>query len=238
MSDVFIFATRHVEGRQQEYVKSLAAAVAIPSVSADPARRSDCLRMIEHYRAMMAKLGIENETRDLGQQQLKDGGTIPLPPAVLGKYGSDPAKKTVGIYGHLDVQPAKKEDGWNTDPWTLTEIDNKLYGRGSTDDKGPALSWLWIVEAHQELGLELPVNLIFCLEAMEESGSEGLEAMLLTESGSTGYFAPVHCWCISDNSSRVHHKLHTLNDLLEGGRNTSDRTSDHIRDAASAAGRV
>ena len=47
----------------------------------------------------------------------------------------DPAKKTLLVYGHLDVQPATKEDGWDTDPWVLTEKDGKLYGRGSTDDK-------------------------------------------------------------------------------------------------------
>ena len=47
----------------------------------------------------------------------------------------DATKKTLLVYGHLDVQPAAKEDGWDTDPWVLTEKDGKLYGRGSTDDK-------------------------------------------------------------------------------------------------------
>ena len=47
----------------------------------------------------------------------------------------DATKKTLLVYGHLDVQPAAKEDGWDTDPWLLTEKDGKLYGRGSTDDK-------------------------------------------------------------------------------------------------------
>jgi nonspecific dipeptidase len=188
----------YVDGRQSEYISRLAAAVAIPSVSAEPEHRGDCLRMIKHYQEWMDKLGIQNETRDLGQQILRDGSSIQLPPAILGKLGSDPSKKTVGIYGHLDVQPAKKEDGWNTDPWVLTEVDGKLYARGSTDDKGPALSWLWVIEAHQALGKELPVNLIFCLEAMEESGSEGLEALLQAEG--SGYFAKVDVWCISDNN--------------------------------------
>ena len=32
-----------------------------------------------------------------------------------------------------------QEDGWDTDPFVLTEVDGKLYGRGSTDDKGPVL---------------------------------------------------------------------------------------------------
>jgi len=38
-----------------------------------------------------------------------------------------------------------KEDGWDTDPFTLTEVNGRLYGRGSTDDKGPVLSWLWVI---------------------------------------------------------------------------------------------
>ena len=47
----------------------------------------------------------------------------------------DPAKKTLLVYGHLDVQPAALEDGWDTEPFVLTEVNGKLYGRGSTDDK-------------------------------------------------------------------------------------------------------
>ena len=39
---------------------------------------------------------------------MEDGQVIPLPPILLGHLGNDPKKKTVCIYGHLDVQPAKK----------------------------------------------------------------------------------------------------------------------------------
>jgi acetylornithine deacetylase/succinyl-diaminopimelate desuccinylase-like protein len=39
------------------------------------------------------------------------------------------------VYGHYDVQPALKSDGWTFDPFTLHEHDGKLFGRGSTDDK-------------------------------------------------------------------------------------------------------
>ena len=58
-------------------------------------------------------------------------------------------------------------------------MDGKLFGRGSTDDKGPVLCWLNCIEAHQELGLEIPVNLKFCFEGMEESGSEGLDDLIM-----------------------------------------------------------
>ena len=103
------------------------------------------------------------------------------------------------MYGHLDVQPAQKEDGWNTDPFVLTEIDEKLYGRGSTDDKGPALSWLWVVEAYQELGKELPVNIKLMYEGLEESGGEGIEELIRELAKPGSVLDDVDFFCISDN---------------------------------------
>lgn len=49
-------------------------------------------------------LGVTTVFKDLGQQTLQ-GKRINLPPAILGKLGEDPKKKTVLIYGHYDVQP-------------------------------------------------------------------------------------------------------------------------------------
>jgi nonspecific dipeptidase len=111
-------------------------------------------------------------------QTLPDGSQIPLPPLVFGRLGNDPNKKTVLIYGHLDVQPAAIEDGWDSEPFVLTERDGKLWGRGSTDDKGPVLDWINALEAYKELGQEVPINLKFCFEGMEESGSENLDEEL------------------------------------------------------------
>ena len=125
-----------------------------------------------------------------------------LPPILLAEFkateNSD-TKKTVCCYAHLDVQPAAKEDGWDSDPFILTERDDKLYGRGSTDDKGPALSWLWVIEAHRKLGVSLPVNIKLMFEGMEESGSDGMfEAIqLLSKEGK--FLNDVDFFCISDN---------------------------------------
>jgi nonspecific dipeptidase len=116
---------------------------------------------------------------------------------IFATFGSDPKKKTVLIYGHLDVQPAKKEDGWDTEPFKLTDIDGKLYGRGATDDKGPVLGWIHAIEAYQEQKVEIPVNIKFVLEAMEESGSEGLERLLNNEKNA--FLKGVDMVCISDN---------------------------------------
>lgn len=87
---------------------------------------------------------------------------------MLGRYGNDPKKTTVCVYGHYDVQPAAKEDGWSSEPFVLQEdAEGRMLGRGSTDDKGPILGWIWVLDAHKKLGLELPVNLVLLFEGME-----------------------------------------------------------------------
>ena len=55
--------------------------------------------------------------------------------------------------------PHSQEDGWDTDPFVLTEIKGKMYGRGSTDDKGPVLAWLNVIEAYRALGQDIPINI-------------------------------------------------------------------------------
>lgn len=106
-------------------------------------------------------------------------------------------KKTVLIYGHLDVQPAAVSDGWDTEPFVLTEKNGNLYGRGSTDDKGPVLDWINAIEAYKELDQDIPINLKFCFEGMEESGSEGLDSELAKRKDT--FLKDVDYVCISDN---------------------------------------
>lgn len=186
----------YVDEHQDLYVQRLSDAVAIQSVSGwtYPPYRDNIVRMINQVKDELISLGGEVELADLGVQH---GANIPLPPVLLGILGKDPAKKTLCVYGHLDVQPAKLEDGWDTDPFTLTEIDGKLYGRGSTDDKGPVLAWLNAIEAYQKTGNELPINLRFVFEGMEESGSEGLDELIHSKKDT--FFKPVDYVCISDN---------------------------------------
>ncbi|NWH97508.1 CNDP1 dipeptidase, partial [Tichodroma muraria] len=135
--------------------------------------------------------------------QLPDGQVLPLPSVILGELGKDPQKPTVCFYGHVDVQPAKEEDGWNTHPYTLTEIDGvhlflrNLYGRGATDNKGPVLAWINAVETFRALKLAMPVNFKFVIEGMEEAGSLGLEKLLEEENQS--FFSDVDYIVISDN---------------------------------------
>ncbi|KAJ1347038.1 hypothetical protein KIN20_001978 [Parelaphostrongylus tenuis] len=187
---------RDIDASYDHYKDILAEAVAIESVSGDPCRRPQTINMVHWTKERLEELGARCTLEDLGNQTI-DGKEIPLPPVLLGQLGDDKKKKTVLVYGHLDVQPAAKEDGWNTEPFMLSESGNKLFGRGASDDKGPVLCWIHAVKMLQKHKVELPVNIKFCFEAMEESGSIGLEGVL--EKNKKKFFADVDFTCISDS---------------------------------------
>lgn len=139
-------------------MKRLSEAVAIKSVSAEFACRNDTIQMMKWMEKLLKSEGASTELVEIGTQTFPDGKKAPYPPILFAQLGSDASKKTVCIYGHLDVQPAELEDGWDTEPFVLTEKNGKLYGRGSTDDKGPVLGWLHTIQAYKANGVELPVN--------------------------------------------------------------------------------
>lgn len=190
---------KQIDALKPSFIERLSKAVSIPSVSADESLRPKVFEMGHFIESELKALGAYDiQLRDLGVQPppVADAN-LKLPPIVLARYGNDPAKKSILVYGHYDVQPALVEDGWNTDPFKLTEVGDKLYGRGSTDDKGPVMGWLNVIEAHKTLGMEFPVNLVMCFEGMEESGSIGLDALVVDEAQK--YFKGVDAVCISDN---------------------------------------
>lgn len=185
-----------VDNLSSHFIDRLSKAVAIPSVSSDAARRPDVVRMAHFLADELKTLGATVELRPLGKQP--DNPSLDLPPVILARYGSDKNKRTILVYGHYDVQPAEKSDGWSTEPFTLSVgNDGRMFGRGATDDKGPVLGWLNAIEAHQKAGIDFPVNLLMCFEGMEEYGSEGLEELI--EQEGKGYFADAEAVCISDN---------------------------------------
>lgn len=186
---------KQVDDLADHFIGRLAEAVAIPSVSSEAARRPDVVRMGHWLADTLKKLGAEAELRPLGKQH---GTDLDLPPIVLARYGNDKNKRTILVYGHYDVQPAEKSDGWDTEPFELiVKEDGRLCGRGSTDDKGPVLGWLNAIEAHQKAGIDFPVNLLMCFEGMEEYGSDGLEELVMEEGKK--FFADADAVCISDN---------------------------------------
>ncbi|XP_059102630.1 beta-Ala-His dipeptidase [Peromyscus eremicus] len=190
---------QHIDLHQDEFVQTLKEWVAIESVSVQPMPRlrQEIFRMTALAADKLQHLGARVDSVDLGSQQMPDGQSLPIPPIILAELGNDPKKPTVCFYGHLDVQPAQKDDGWLTDPYMLTEVDGKLCGRGATDNKGPVLAWINAVSAFRALEQDLPVNIKFILEGMEEAGSVALEELVQREKDR--FFSSVDYIVISDN---------------------------------------
>lgn len=190
---------QYIDLHQDEFVQTLKEWVAVESDSVQPMPRfrQELFRMMAMAADKLQSLGAEVDSVDLGFQQMPDGQSLPIPPIILAHLGNDPKKPTVCFYGHLDVQPAQQGDGWLTNPYTLTEVDGKLYGRGATDNKGPVLAWINAVSAFRALEQDLPVNIKLILEGMEEAGSIALEEFIRKEKDR--FFSSVDYIVISDN---------------------------------------
>jgi acetylornithine deacetylase/succinyl-diaminopimelate desuccinylase-like protein len=105
-------------------------------------------------------------------------------PIVVGEIGPDRGGSgdggrvpTVAVYNHIDVQPAEAgKDGWTRAPFDFAEEDGRWYGRGSTDDKGPAVTALHAASLAKDNGV--PVRVRFVWELEEEIGSPSFAGFL------------------------------------------------------------
>jgi acetylornithine deacetylase/succinyl-diaminopimelate desuccinylase-like protein len=127
-------------------------------VSVDPARAPDIRRCAEAACQILGQVGAQHV-------ELIETGGHPMVHARLTTHQPGP---TVTVYNHLDVQPADGDD-WRSDPFQLTQQDDRYIGRGTTDDKGPALTALLGALAARDSGV--PVNIAFLWELEEEVGS-------------------------------------------------------------------
>ena len=82
-------------------------------------------------------------------------------------------EQELAILAHLDVVPAG--EGWDTDPYTVVEKDGMIFGRGVSDDKGPAVAALYAMKAVKELNLPVSKNCRLILGTDEECGSGDLK---------------------------------------------------------------
>jgi acetylornithine deacetylase/succinyl-diaminopimelate desuccinylase-like protein len=109
-------------------------------------------------------------------------------PAVIGEAGGGeagggeraaaPARRTVLLYDHYDVQPPGDPAAWSTPPWEPTLRGGELYGRGIADDKAELLARVHAIEAWQTACGALPVRVRWIIEGEHEIGSPGLAAVL------------------------------------------------------------
>ena len=82
-------------------------------------------------------------------------------------------EEIVGIAGHLDIVPAGGD--WTYDPFKLTREGDYVYGRGTTDDKGPVMEALYAMKLLRDSGVKLNKRVRLIMGCNEENGSRCME---------------------------------------------------------------
>ncbi|CAH1204702.1 Succinyl-diaminopimelate desuccinylase [Paenibacillus allorhizoplanae] len=158
----------YLQTHREKHIEELMAFLRIPSISAVAQHQPDMQKCAEWTAQSLQKAGLENI------EIMPTKGH----PVVYADWLHAPGKPTVLIYGHYDVQPAEPLELWETPPFEPVIRDNKLFGRGSTDDKGQLLLYVKVVEAFLQTQGSLPVNVKFCIEGEEEIASKNLPAFV------------------------------------------------------------
>ncbi|UUU24792.1 dipeptidase [Streptomyces sp. DSM 40750] len=162
-SDVSVVRT-YVENHRAAFLDDLVEWLRIPSVSAQPEHATDVRRSADWLAAKLKETGFP--TTEIWE--------TPGAPAVFAEWPSaDPDAPTILVYGHHDVQPAARADGWDTEPFEPVIRGNRLHARGAADDKGQVFFHTLGVRAHlAATGRTAPaVHLKMLIEGEEESGS-------------------------------------------------------------------
>ncbi len=141
-------------------VEKLKEYVRCPSVSADPQFAQGMQQAREFIAGLLRDIGFAVEVV-----------ATPMHPLVLATRGGDPSWPHVVIYGHYDVQPADPLALWNSPPFEPELRGNRIYGRGTADNKGPLLVHVAAVAKLLEAEPDLPLRLTFLIEGEEEIGS-------------------------------------------------------------------
>ncbi len=150
-----------VESLQEPLIKTLQKWVRINSVKGEAAPNAPfgpaVRQALDTALADCRELGFE--VRDIdgyaGDAQMGEGEDV------------------LGILAHLDIVPAG--DGWKQDPFGGEIIDGRIYGRGTNDDKGPAVAALYAMKAVQMAGIKLKKRVRLILGCDEESGMEDMK---------------------------------------------------------------
>lgn len=158
-----------IKEHRDQILKDYFTFLSFKSIGTDPACKSEmekCVQWLSNY--------IKTHTNFSPEIYQTEGA--PLLIAEQKVAGKD--KPTLLMYGHYDVQPVDPIDLWESDPFKPSIRDGKIFCRGAVDDKGQIFYSIVAMRAMKELGIKPNVNLKFCIEGEEESGSEGLSKSL------------------------------------------------------------
>jgi len=152
--------SRLIDSYRDEFVSTLQAWIRVPSIKGEAAPG--------------APFG--PEVRRMLDQAMETGRKLGFAPRDVDGYACDlvleGGPEEIGVLGHLDVVPVG--DGWTRPPFEGVVEDGKIYGRGTNDDKGPALASLFAMRAIREAGIPLRKSIRLILGCDEESGWEDM----------------------------------------------------------------
>ena len=151
---------------QPELLRDLQVMIRQPSVSATGEGIHECSRLVS---GIMRDSGIRTEILQI------DGA----PPLVYGEVLSRAnPDKTLLFYNHYDVQPPDPVSLWDDPPFSGKVSGNKVFGRGSADDKGELATRIKATKAYLEACGDVPCNIKFVVEGEEETGSANVARYL------------------------------------------------------------
>lgn len=157
----------YLESNKDRFLDELFGLIRIPSVSADEKFKGNVSKAASYIVEKLQEAGADHA------EICETAGH----PIVFGEKFTDPSKPTVLVYGHYDVQPADPYDKWETPPFEPVIRDEKIYARGSCDDKGQMYMHIKAMEVMTHLN-DLPCNIKFIIEGEEEVGSDNLEIFI------------------------------------------------------------
>ena len=154
---------KYIEQHKERFFNELFEILRIPSISSSQAHRPDMQRCAEKLVSQLLEAGAEK-----ARIYPTEGH-----PVVYAEKIIDPAKPTVLIYGHYDVQPVDPLELWHTPPFEPDIRNGAIYARGANDDKGQSFMHIKAFEYLVREG-KLRHNIKFLLEGEEEIGSPSL----------------------------------------------------------------
>ena len=155
---------KHVDSNMNNLISDLQTLIRQPSVSAKNEGIEECAKLVKKT---LQKSGIPSEIL-----RLKKG----VAPIVYGEVKSKKNNsKTLLFYNHYDVQPAEPFELWDYPPFSGKLKGNKIFGRGSSDDKGELITRIKAVEAYLQTTGDVPCNIKFVIEGEEETGSAHID---------------------------------------------------------------
>ena len=156
---------QYIKQNESRFYDELFSLLRIPSVSSEPEHAEDMTRCAFRLTELLMEAGA-----DSANVYPTEGH-----PVVFAQKIIDPARPTVLVYGHYDVQPVDPIDEWKSDPFEPEIRDGAIYARGANDDKGQIFMHLKAFEYLVKTG-QLNHNVKFIFEGEEEISSPSLPA--------------------------------------------------------------